>query len=101
MANSPCSDLPHWSRRSARTRRTPRPGGLPRLGSLSTRACGEEADLRLLDAVLRLAALAVQLVVQRLRAAIEVGDDEARVAALLAPLQPRDDRRSCGQLCAA
>jgi hypothetical protein len=58
---------------------------------VAARARGKGANLCLLDAVLRLAALAVQLVVQRLRLPVEVGDDEARVAALLAPLQPRDD----------
>ena len=58
---------------------------------VATRACGEEANLRLLDAALRFAALAVQIVVQRLRVPIEIGHHEARVASLLAPLQPRDD----------
>src|SRR5665213_248609 len=58
---------------------------------VATRARGEQADLRFLDPVLGLAALAIQLVVQRLRVSIEVGHDEARIAALLTPFEPRDD----------
>ena len=53
---------------------------------MAARAGGEQPDLRLFDAVLRLTSLAVHAVVQRLRLARQVGHDKARVAALIAPL---------------
>ena len=46
--------------------------------------------LRFLDPVLRLAALAVHAVVQRLGITGKVCHDEARVAALRTPFKPRD-----------
>src|SRR5665811_2521075 len=57
---------------------------------LATRACGKQAYLRFLDAVLGLAALAVQIVVEGLWFTREVAHYVARVVTLLAILQPCD-----------
>jgi hypothetical protein len=60
----------------------------------ATRARAEQIELRFLDAVLGLAALAVKVVVQLDGFALEVGVDEAWVGTLVAVLQPRDDAGS-------
>ena len=61
------------------------------LEAMATRAPAEQIELRFLDPVLGLAACAVPPLVQRLGRARQIGDDEARVGALLAVLQPCDD----------
>ena len=57
---------------------------------LATRACGKQTYLGFLDSVLGLAALAIQVVVSRLRLTREVGDHVARVVTLLAIFESRD-----------
>ena len=54
-------------------------------------ARAEEVKLSLLDAILGLAALAIEIVVERVGGQVEIGDDKARVGALAAVLQTRDD----------
>lgn len=57
---------------------------------LAARAIGEEPKLRLLDAVLHLAASAVELLVELPAVAFEVSDDEARIVAFGRVLKARD-----------
>jgi hypothetical protein len=54
---------------------------------VTTGACAEQIELGFLDPVLGLAALAVQVVVQRLGGTVEIGDDEAGIGALGTKLQ--------------
>ena len=54
-------------------------------------ARAEEVKLSLLDAILGLAALAIEIVVERVGRQVEIGDDKARVGALAAVLLTRDD----------
>lgn len=63
---------------------------LVRAQHMAARARGEQPYLRFLDPVLRLAALAVHAVVQRLGITGKVCHDEARVAALRSPFEPGD-----------
>jgi methenyltetrahydromethanopterin cyclohydrolase len=69
---------------------------------MATGAGCKQPDLSFLDAVLRLAALAIQIVVQRSGIALQVGDEEARGCGPARPISSRViTRRSRGQLCAA
>ena len=52
-------------------------------------AIGEQPQLRLLDAVLHLAAAAVELLVERLRLALEIGHDIAGIVAFVGVLGAR------------
>ena len=58
---------------------------------VATRPGAEQIELGFLDAVLCLAALAVEPVVKVGGRQVEVGDDEARVGPLCAVLQARHD----------
>ena len=57
---------------------------------VATRPRAKQIQLRFLDAILGLAPLAVHLVVKLIRWKFEVGDDEARVVALIAEFQAGD-----------
>ncbi len=61
------------------------------LEMVAARTRGKQTHLGLLDAVLGLATLAVQIVVQRLRLSCQVGHHVARIVSLRTALQARDD----------